>query len=463
MFSGELQQSCKRLFLWYAENMSPGYIANQYTRLLHFARYLALSRPRIRNISSADLLNYRASLSQKNEWYLGNLCSSLRKWHRLGLSGIDDEVISLLDGLRIKGNRKGEAVLTMNPVEGPYTSIEQEAIQTALNDAFASGAIEEGAFLLAWLFMALGQRPVQYAAMKVCDVHVETSGDGEAKYWIDVPRAKQRGNAHPRVEMKRRPLISQIGRPLVAYVTRIKASFEGVLDPVDQAPLFPTVARRRFAEGYQYHRTADGLSNMLNKTLNNLKVHSERTGGPLTIMPIRFRRTFGTRAAQEGHGELVIAEMLDHSDTQNVGIYVAAIPEIAARIDRAIAMTLAPLAQAFKGRIVQDSGETMRRDKSSSHIRDLRIDQSGQTMGWCGQHSFCGLSVPIACYTCRSFEPWVDGPHELVLDYLLQRRDRLLSTTDPRLAAVNDRSILAVAQVIQIIEEAKREGLPCNG
>jgi len=463
MFSDQLRQSCKSLFLWYAENASPGYIGNQFTRFIHFARFLARSRPVISDISSLDLLNYRASLPQRSEWYLGNLCSSLRKWHRLGLPGIDDEAISLMNSLRLKGNRKGEAVLTMDPMVGPYTSIEQEAIQAALNDTFAAGNVDEGAFLLAWLFMALGQRPVQYAAMKVCDVHVETPDGGKATYSVDVPRAKQRGNAHPRVEMKRRPLISQIGRPLAAYALRIKTSFVGVLESPGQAPLFPGVTLGRCAAGYEYHRTANGLSNMLCSALSKLQVHSERTGGPLNIKPIRFRRTFATRAAQEGHGALVIAEMLDHSDTQNVGIYVAAVPEIAARIDRAIALTLAPLAQAFKGKIIQNSSETTRGNESSSRIRDLRIDQSGQAMGWCGQHSFCGFSAPVACYTCRSFEPWLNGPHELVLDYLLQRRARLLSTSDARLASVNDRSILAVAQVICIVAEIRRKGPLSHG
>lgn len=463
IFNKEILRSCKSLFLWYAENLSSGYVSNQFIRLVHFTRFLSRSRSRIDRITSTDLLNYRETLSPRHEWYLGNLCSSLRKWHRLGLPGIDDDAISLMDGMRLKGNRKGEAVLTMDPLEGPYTSVEQESIQSALNDAFSNGDIEEGIFLLTWLFMALGQRPAQYAAMKVCDVHIETLDDGSAKYWIDVPRAKQRGNAHLRVELKRRPLISQLGRPLLAYALRIKGSFAGVITQPDQAPLFPNKGKDRGAVGYECHHTGSGLSKILTNALRKLQVCSERTGGPINIMPIRFRRTFGTRAAQEGHGELVIAEMLDHSDTQNVGIYVAAVPEIAARIDRAIALTLAPLAQAFKGKIVKNAEDATRQDEASSRIRDLRIDQSGQAMGWCGQHSFCSFSAPIACYTCRSFEPWMDGPHELVLDYLLQRRNHLLASTDARLASVNDRSILAVAQVISVVEEAKRKGLEFNG
>jgi hypothetical protein len=81
--------------------------------------------------------------------------------------------------------------------------------------------------------------------------------------------------------------------------------------------------------------------------MESLSAISERTGETMKITPTRLRRTRGTRAAMEGHGVLVIAELLDHSDTQNAGVYVEARPEIVERIDKALALHLAPLAQAF--------------------------------------------------------------------------------------------------------------------
>ena len=128
---------------------------------------------------------------------------------------------------------------------------------------------------------------------------------------------------------------------------------------------------------------------------------SERTGESLNVAPIRFRRTFGTRAAQEGYGELVIAELLDHTDTQHVGVYVGSVPEIAERIDRAVAMSLAPLAQAFAGILISDESEATRAGDPASRILDYRTDQT-KPMGSCGQHSVCSFNAPIACYTCRN-------------------------------------------------------------
>lgn len=462
-FAVELRSSLKSVLLWYAENTSASHLQNMHSHFVRFTYFLASSSSgQIDAVTSLHILNYKASLSKDNQWYLGSLSGFLKKWHRLGYPGVTDDAVSTLKELRIKGNAKGVAVLTMDPLSGPYTSVELEAIQAALNSAYTDGAIDRGMYLLAWLFMALGQRPMQYAALKVCDISAATTADGDVAYTLRMPRAKQR-NKHTRAELKSRPLTSQLGRPLLEYAERIRMQFTELLDDPSQAPLFPQMFSEELALGYEYHHTGRTLSVLLTGALGKLKVFSERTGDLLHVTPVRFRRTFGTRAAQEGHGELVIAEMLDHSDTQNVGIYVAAVPEIAARIDKAVAMELAPLAQAFTGRLIQDESEATRGDDPSSRIIDLRIDRSAQPMGSCGQYSFCGFSAPIACYTCRNFEPWLDGPHEAVLTHLLAKRDQLLKTTDERMASINDRAILAVAQVIQLCQETLAMGSSSHG
>lgn len=80
-------------------------------------------------------------------------------------------------------------------------------------------------------------------------------------------------------------------------------------------------------------------------------------------------------------------------------------------------------------------------------------------MGQCGKHGFCGFSAPIACYTCSSFEAWPDGPHEAVLSHLLERREQLMAKSDSRMASINDRTILAVASVVQRCAEINKDKL----
>ena len=240
------------------------------------------------------------------------------------------------------------------------------------------------------------------------------------------------------------------------HATDTKAVFEGVLGNPADAPLFPAKERRyQEPKGFEFHRTGASISDALTKIVESLGVISVRTGEAINITPYRFRRTTGTRAAVEGHGELIIAELLDHTDTQNVGVYVQAVPEIVERIDRAMAFHLAPLAQAFAGTIVSSEADAIRGGDPSSRVCDPRFDPSMKPMGSCGSHGFCGAMAPVACYNCRSFQPWLDGPHEAVLDYLIAEREHLLAGADIRIASINDRTILAVAEVVARCNQIK--------
>jgi len=454
----EFTVSARHVFLWYAENMSPSHLRNMHERLTHFLRTACTWRDgSIEEITSKDLMNYRSALNRATSWYLGNLSGLLQKWGSLGYSGVSVDAILLLKQLRLQGNAKGEAILTHDPIRGPFTDIELESIHSALDVAYENGRVGREDYLLAYLYILLGQRNVQYAALKVRDVGIERSKDGSSIYILRVPRAKQR-NQLTRTEFKERVLISRIGELLVQHSNEVRTAFQGILsDPLD-APLFP-VRRQidRAPEGFDYHCTAQALGLRLKLVFQRLSVMSERTGKPLHITAVRFRRTMATRAAMEGHGELIIAELLDHTDTQNVGVYIEARPEIVERIDRAMAMYLAPMAQAFAGVIIDDESQATRSGDPSSRVCDPRFAPEMQPMGNCGKHGFCGFLAPIACYTCVNFQPWLDGPHERVLEYLIGERDRLVENADLRIASINDRAILAVAEVVRLCEIRRKE------
>jgi integrase len=443
--------SAKLALLWYAEHMSSAHLINMFMRMTHCLRTLCAGRDRpLMEITSTDLINYKAMLTDSTSWYLGSLAGLLKKWHSLGYSGVTADAVALLKQLRTKGNQKGEAVLTHDPIHGPFTDIELESLQSSLDMAYADSEVDREGYLLACLFMLLGQRAVQYAALKVRDAGVAYARDGTPVHTLRIPRAKQR-NQLSRSEFNDRVLIPQVGELLVQHCNEVRAAFQGLLPDPSDAPLFP--ARRRLGGepvGFEHHRTAQTIADLLERTLGRLNAISERTGQRLHITATRFRRTVATRAAMEGHGELIIAELLDHTDTQNVGVYIEARPEIVERIDRAIAMYMAPMAQAFAGVIIDDESQASRAGDPSSRVCDPRFDPSMRPMGSCGKHGFCGFLAPIACYTCVSFQPWLDGPHEAVLEYLIGERDRLATGTDLRIASVRDRTILAVAEVVRL-------------
>ena len=454
--SSELVRNSKPALLWYAENNASGTVKSHFGHFAHFCKTLSSqSGTPVAVISVDEILNYKATLRAGTLWKLGVLSGLFRKWHSLGVPGVTEGASRLLGGLRLPGMVKGVSVLTFDPITGPLNDIEFEAVLAATKEAFDSRRWSLHDYVMAMLFISLGQRPTQYAALKVSDVSRSAAKDGVVAYSLRMPRAKQKGGL-AREQFKNRLLHPGLGALVWQYAKETEAAFAEMLDGPADAPLFPA-RKRRYQEppGFEFHRTGASISNALTKVVESLGVMSVRTGDRLNITPYRFRRTTGTRAAIEGHGELVIAELLDHTDTQNVGIYVQAVPEIVERIDRAIAFQLAPLAQAFAGTIISSEADAIRRGDPASRICDPRVDQSMKPMGNCGSHGFCGAMAPIACYTCRSFQPWLDGPHEAVLDYLIADRERLQTGSDIRIASINDRTILAVAEVVACCKKMK--------
>ena len=441
----------KASLVWLLRNKALATASNTFASFKHMLAATGRTESdKLNEISHIDLLSYRASLTKNQMNRLRTLAILLTKWHGLGIAGVRSDAISLLHSLKLRAPPKGTSVLTMCPVHGPLTQIEDESFQEALNSAFARGFIEEDEFFAVWLTRAIGQRPSQTASLKVCDLAIEKQADGSMEYLISVPRAKQRHSTHPRSEWKVRPLIQQLGDPLHTYLLKVTERFQGIVPDPLQAPLFPRHTRPGTEGIYAWHLTGNEMSALFHRVSDRVNALSERTGAILRVTPTRLRRTVGTRAAQEGHGELLIAEILDHTNVASARFYVEAVPAIIARIDAAMAHGMAPLARAFQG--LQPETFDSASVNSSELIFDLRFDQKGQSMGQCTGSSPCNFLAPISCYTCRSFRPWRDGPHQEVLDELIARRDKQMALHGARMASINDRTMLAVAEVIQICE-----------
>lgn len=437
----------KRTLLWFLENRAPGSSNHNYTEFVWLARMLDDgSVAVIERIRPEDIVSIKLS-SEKAEHRLASVRAFLGKWSELGAPGVEEDVACVLERMSLKQNPVGVAVATLDPKKGPLTDLEFEAIQAALNNAYAKGKIDTECLLLCYLLMALGARPVQLAALKCSDLIVPGNPDGD--YVLRVPRAKQREQPE-RGEFKWRKLTRQLGERLAAHVQTLQAEFADRLQDAREAPLFPLRHRadNTDAPGFEYHATPNHLSKRVAAVFTGLCVPSERLEGPIPASPIRFRRTFATRAAEEGWPLLVIAELMDHAHTRHVEVYAGLTSRIRAKFSRKIAMEMAPIAMAFAGRIIRSEDEATR-PGPASRIVDLRVDRSGASMGSCGSYAHCGFARPIACYSgCYDFEPWLDGPHEAVLDYMLTRRAHLMTTTNSRIAAINDRAILGCAQVI---------------
>ena len=450
--SEELLRAIKYAFIWYVENLSPDSVCNLYVRSLKFFHFAFIEeRNEIKKVTLKQIVGFYASLDDKSKYILGCISGLFKRLHSYRLGVVDDDVILYFKNRKIKGNDKGIPVAIWDPEVGPFSDLEYKALSSKLHDAHRNEDISQEDFLLAWLFLAFGSRPLQYAALRVCDFSVTKDNSGEYIFSLKIPRAKQR-NSPSRTHFKDRLLISTIGREFIAHTVAVQANFSKRIDDPRQAPLFPAINKALSAPpGYEWHPTASNICTRCRKIFDTLEVKSERTGSLIHINPLRFRYSVGTRAAMEGHGEYVIAELLDHSDTQNVGVYVKAVPQLSEHFTPQFAKELAPIVKAFKGKVISSTGCT----DPSQNIYAIEYNSSIQPTGSCGKHRKCQLFEPLMCYTCRSFRPWQTGPHAAVLHRLIDDRDRLLASPHPdlQMATVNDHTILAVAEVVRQCEK----------
>lgn len=447
----------------YAITMSSGYVKNINQHFLHFLRSTSS-----KTITAEGLINYKSQLSRNNQWYLGTIRAFLKKRHALGYFGVSDEVIELFNGWIIKGNIKGDLIKRLDPVKGPLTDIELQAFNEGAVQAFEQDTLSLTEMALGLLISNTGRRQIQLSHLRIKDILQGKNKKGECMYLINIPRAKQRATEF-RKKFKQFATTHQLWVILIAQakyvVDTIEASIGFQLQEHDKVelPLFPDMTAisdiatpaslKNALTTEQLHIKSVTVTETCKRIVEAAQIYSERTGKLLNISSNRFRYTTGTRAAREGFGEMVIAELLDHSDTQNAGIYIENIPEHVESLDKAVGHQLARYAQAFAGVLVDTETHAKRGNDLSSRIK---ID--GEGIGTCGSYGFCGANVPIPCYTCMHFQPWLDGPHEVVYEELINDRQRLLDITgDKQIAAINDRSIIAVADVIKRCQIRREE------
>ena len=126
-------------------------------------------------------------------------------------------------------------------------------------------------------------------------------------------------------------------------------------------------------------------------------------------------------------------------------------------LDARIGEIMKGVAGGFLGTLTEASSESVRQRAPSSRIAFVnRAEDEANDLGNCGSGETCDLAVPLACYTCWKFEPWIEAPHRRLLEQLTaERARRTAAHLHPRIVAVQDRAIEAVAEVVEKIEQIR--------
>jgi len=395
--------SLKQALLPFVKGHSSAHVMNLLRAFSHFVD--AMHTCPEGAINAQQISNYAAKLGAHEVGRLGTLNCLLQKWVALGLPGVEPECAEYLLERRKLGNKKGEAVRTRNPVEGPLSEEEYTALYSAVNTAYGCGQLPLWTLLLTRLLLACGGRISQYASLKLCDFDRETSV-------LSLPQAKT-GEEHMRSSFLLFDISPQTGHLMADYINALHAEGYG-----DSSAFFPRdlvmvlglrKQVRRIGDLYYGHCAPATLAKRFKNLIAEIAPPTSRLDfAPMPLAPKRFRYTFGTRLAEEGASKVVIANRLGHTDLQHVDVYVAVSPKIIENIDRAMGELLAPLARAFKGQVIEDEEHSTHKGTRGSRIIDFRVSKA--PIGNCkGKGSNCAFNKPVACYTCFRFEPWLDG------------------------------------------------------
>ena len=410
-------------------------------------------------ISTAGIINARDTFTQTQ--FMG-LRVLLKDWADLGYQGVSEDVYRLVVDSKLPPVQSLRPVRSWDPRKGPLTEFERQDFAEGLIQAFDHGNLSLSDLALGLFLCHAGRRPAQIVPLRVRDL-LPRNGP---QYFVSVPRAKQKGMPIGS-EYKEYALSLEVWLVLRAQcddvIRRASAMlpFPVTLDVLNELPMWPRYKRlegissigelraeiaKRSPQNYEdYVRVA------LTRIELKLSLMSARVAGPMPLYPYRFRYTLGVAAARAGCSEFEIAELLDHLTIDNMDAYTTSVPEHAQMLQAALSADMKVYADAFLGRVVERESDAVRGDDPSS-----RVTMKGSGMGTCGSYGHCGAGVPIPCYTCRQFQPWVDGPHDEVLAMLLVRRESHLAITgDEDTTAALDRTIVAVNEVIGLCQRIK--------
>lgn len=368
----------------------------------------------------------------KNTANKGNDFSRLRTFYRWGYAhqaeGFDLQTVLKLRSIRAIGNPKGHHVRFRHATKGPLSSDEQLLVSNAC--AQGKGTDRDRALVL--LHLELGVNPNSTARLKHRDFKSFNANNIET-YQLDVPRVKKRTSKR---QTKRRNISIRLG-------DLIKKLQSDDFHPDD--PLFYWL-RTRSPE--------DAISQAMHRFVRDAKIRSPRTGHWLNLTPRRCRTSLATQMGEDGASRFHIAEVLDHTDLQNVAVYTETVSSISDAVAKATDDRMGPLVDRFLGRVV-DSLNSLQGSQpipvNTPHLSLPILNTGG--IGGCGRDvtkdGLCELFPPLSCYLCPFFAALRDGPHSEVLRSLEAYIQRNQSHADPRILSQLSDVILALRTVLK--------------
>ena len=150
---------------------------------------------------------------------------------------------------------------------------------------------------------------------------------------------------------------------------------------------------------------------------------SHRTNVEIVINATRHRHTGIFRLARRGVSKAHLTYVMGHKDPRSLDAYYKDPAEEARILDEAMRDVLVEVQMAFTGKLLGPNEKLNVIKNNPDSILEHSSGFKLHPVGSCGKHSFCSTqTIPIPCYRCNNFQPFVDANHQEVLDALLIRQ-----------------------------------------
>jgi integrase len=442
-------------------------------------RYLVMTL-RVNPISAFTPESYSELIARGSDKAVNEIANMLITWHSLGIPGVSDEMIDTVHRLRRPYHPAQSRAVQGNIDTGWYSEQEYDDLVSTIWYDYGTGYMSLQNSVALLLNAQYGRRPKQLSYLKNLDFECSGSTHGVTGKRVSFPSVKDEHSGefrdgkfevHPMGDDLWDICQLQMKKSIKAF----EDFFETKLSDEDRGklPFFISLhkpafeRRKKQADKYAvddyyhsliWHKSSSSMSQILLRK-DGSKVISERTGEPLHEFAYRMRYTRARQLARLGVPRRVLQYWMGHECPVSLDSYYDDPAERARTLNNDIGTLLAPLAQAFSGVIRDDESHAIRGDDPTS-----RIELDGRKgVGTCGESGYCSASVPIPCYRCSKFQPWVYGPHEEVLIRLIDRQEEennihLPSKSRRMLAPLQlDKDIRAVKNVIALCEKRKAE------
>ncbi|MEF2144377.1 MAG: tyrosine-type recombinase/integrase [Desulfovibrionaceae bacterium] len=402
-------------------------------------------------LQMADLLGvleaYRSvGLEYKFHW--------IRRWYLwcadIDIPGFSMEIGDDLMEYRVGGNDKGVAVLTNDDEFGPLDDVEFDLLRSVVENG--RGSLIERVCVM--LCIELGANPKSLVLLEKRDFIKHEADGGQCYYMLQVPRIKKRLAKRSVRNRKISKALGKLLEELVQQNANIYGNTYGPKSPLlvrdkDKRRLFHSKIQKR----YEYHLETVDFLHIVSGYIKTVELVSPRTGKPLHLNPRRLRYTFATRLVEQGAPPQVVADALDHTDLQHVGVYYEARGKTVEFLDKALGGN-----PHYIGVINRFLGVVVNRDASPLPVipGDTPTFRSLGGIGYCGASELCKVYPPLSCYLCPNFQAWKDGPHAEMLAELKSYAREFASLSGypvPRITNQVDDVILAIEQLVRLIQE----------